>query len=204
MVSTGVSVAEEGLRARKRRETRQRIAEAGFRLFVQHGFEAVTLDAIAAEADISRRTFFHYFDSKEDILLAWESEAEAAFVEAVAAEPEGRSPLEIVQEGLAKTISRYESDQSIAIDRLLRSNEALCARKQGSYERKERALFAYLIERWPDPDRRRGLRLTAMLGVSALRLAVEEWSAEDGRRPLVGYFNEMFDILRGQLAGEGA
>jgi AcrR family transcriptional regulator len=196
--------ASEGLRARKRRETRERIAEAGLTLFLEHGFEAVTLDQVAAAADISRRTFFHYFDSKDDILLAWESEAEAAFMAALAAEPAGLSPLETVRGGMAKTISRYETDQSIAIDKLLRSSEALCARKQGSYERKERTLFAYLSQRWPDPGRRRGLRLVAMLGVAALRLGVEEWSAEDGQRPLVDYFNETFDLLKAQLAVEGA
>ena len=201
MVSTEAS---EGLRARKRRETRARIAEAGLTLFLQHGFEAVTLDQVAAAADISRRTFFHYFDSKDDILLAWESEAEAAFLQALAAEPAGLSPLETVREGMAKTISRYETDQSIAIDRLLRSSEALCARKQGSYERKERTLFAYLTERWPDPELRRSLRLVAMLGVAALRLGVEEWSAEDGRRPLVDYFNETFDLLKLQLGAADA
>ncbi len=200
----GSTEAAEGLRARKRRETRERIAEAGLSLFLQHGFEAVTLDQVALAADISRRTFFHYFDSKEDILLAWESDAETAFLEALAAEPAGLSPLEVVRAGLAKTISRYETDHSIAIDRLLRSSEALCARKQGSYERKERTLFAYLAGRWPDPERRRGLRLTAMLGVAALRLGVEEWSAENGRRPLVDYFNETFELLKAQFTAEDA
>ncbi len=192
---------DDGWRARKRRETWRRIAEAGIGLFLQHGFDAVTLDQVAAAAGISRRTFFHYFDSKEDILLAWETEAEAAFLEAMAAEPEGHTPLQIVRNGLAKTISRYESDQAIAIDRLLRSTAALCARKQGSYERKERVLFSYLSGRWPDPERRRALRLMAMLGVAALRLAVEEWGAEDGRRPLVAYFDETFDILKAQFVG---
>jgi AcrR family transcriptional regulator len=195
---------DDGWRARKRRETWRRIAEAGLGLFLEHGFDAVTLDQVAVAAGISRRTFFHYFNSKEDILLAWESEAEAAFLEAIAAEPQGHAPLQIVRDGLAKTISRYESEQAIAIDRLLRSNAALCARKQGSYARKEQALFAYLSQRWPDPERRRALRLTAMLGVAALRLGVEEWSAEGGRRPLVAYFNETFDMLKAQFVGSQA
>src|ERR1700679_2624901 len=105
MSLTSAGAAEEGLRVRKRRETRQRIAEAGLRLFLEHGFEGVTLDAVAAAADISRRTFFHYFDSKEDILLAWEAEPETAFLEHVTAEPDRRTPLQIVRDGLAKTIS---------------------------------------------------------------------------------------------------
>jgi AcrR family transcriptional regulator len=203
-VQTDETGAPEGLRARKRRETRHRIAEAGLSLFLAHGFEAVTLDAIAAAADISRRTFFHYFDSKEDILLAWESEAETAFFVAIADEPEGRTPLETVRDGLSKVVCRYETDQAMGIDRLLRSTEGLRARKQGNYERKEQALFAHLIARWPNPERRRDLRLTAMLAIGALRLAAEEWSADGGQRPLIAYLNETFAGLgSGPHAGFG-
>jgi len=61
--------AEMCLRDRKRCETRQRIVDTGRRLFSEKGFEATTLDAIALEAGISRRTFFSYFTSKEDVLL---------------------------------------------------------------------------------------------------------------------------------------
>ncbi len=63
----------EGVRERKRRETRQRIAETALRLFLANGYENTSLDTIAAEAGISRRTFFSYFKSKEDILFVWQS-----------------------------------------------------------------------------------------------------------------------------------
>jgi AcrR family transcriptional regulator len=55
---------KNGLRARKRRETRQRIAETGLKLFVRKGYDATTLEAIAAAAGISARTFFYYFKTK--------------------------------------------------------------------------------------------------------------------------------------------
>ena len=61
------------LRERKRRLTLDRIAEVGLKLFVENGYEATTLDAIAAASGISRRTFFYYLKSKEDVLLAHES-----------------------------------------------------------------------------------------------------------------------------------
>jgi AcrR family transcriptional regulator len=62
-----------GLRERKRQETLERITAAGLKLFAAQGYEATTLDAIAAEAGISRRTFFHYFKSKDDILISMQS-----------------------------------------------------------------------------------------------------------------------------------
>ncbi|MGE0394761.1 MAG: TetR/AcrR family transcriptional regulator, partial [Vicinamibacterales bacterium] len=63
--------AAEGLRERKHRETRRRIADAGLRLFLDRGYDGTTVDAIAAEAGISRRTFFSYFKSKDEILATW-------------------------------------------------------------------------------------------------------------------------------------
>ena len=59
----------EGLREKKRRETKLRIAESALNLFIVNGFEATTLDEIAKEAAISRRTFFSYFKSKDERAL---------------------------------------------------------------------------------------------------------------------------------------
>ena len=59
------STKNKGLRERKKRETLQRITETGLKLFVENGYEATTLEAIAAEASIARRTFFYYFKSKK-------------------------------------------------------------------------------------------------------------------------------------------
>ena len=190
----------EGLRARKRRQTRQRIAEAGLRLFLQNGFEATTLDAIAAAADISRRTLFHYFDSKEAILLAWESDVEEALRAALAESSPDAIPLEAIRDALLAVIGRYETEEAIAIDRLMRSTEALRARKQANYARQEQTLFAALVERWPDPARRPALRLAAMVGVGVLRVAAETWSAGKGCRPLADYLQDAFVNLRTEIA----
>src|SRR5271155_2850597 len=99
--------APEGLRLRKQRETRQRIARAGLRMFLEKGFDATTLDMIAAAADISRRTFFHYFQSKDAVLAAWESDVEEAFRAAIASQPQQISPVAVLRGALMSVISRY-------------------------------------------------------------------------------------------------
>ncbi|MBI9113543.1 TetR/AcrR family transcriptional regulator [Sanguibacter suaedae] len=58
-----------GLRERKRAETRLRLEQAAVELVQRDGLERLTVDAIAARADVSSRTFFNYFDSKEDAIL---------------------------------------------------------------------------------------------------------------------------------------
>jgi AcrR family transcriptional regulator len=185
----------EGLRERKRRQTRQRIAEAALRLFLKQGYETTTLDDIAAAADISRRTVFHYFDSKDAILLAWQSGAEDIFRAAFADAPPDRPPIDAVRDALLTMISRYETQEAIAIDRLMRSTEALRARKQADYKRQEDRLFASLTEKWPAPEQRVRLRMVAMMGIGAMRIAAETWSAEQGVRPLGVYLEDTFAAL---------
>jgi AcrR family transcriptional regulator len=117
----------EGVRERKRRQTRQRIAEQGLRLFLADGYESTTLDAIAAAAEISRRTFFSYFKSKDDILSAWqESFWDAVFADVVRVSPD-LLPLNVVRDVLVRHASRYSTKEMIAIDRLMRSSETLLA-----------------------------------------------------------------------------
>src|SRR5579871_1993675 len=58
----------DGLRERKSAQARAATLDAGFRLFAERGYDQVTVADICEAADIGRRTFFHYFPSKEDLL----------------------------------------------------------------------------------------------------------------------------------------
>jgi len=62
-------VGQQSRRERKKEETRRRILEASFKLFVQQGFENTTIDQIAEEADIGKGTFYNYFPTKEAALF---------------------------------------------------------------------------------------------------------------------------------------
>ncbi|MFE0684538.1 TetR/AcrR family transcriptional regulator [Streptomyces sp. NPDC058961] len=59
----------EGLRERKKRETRQRISDLATGLFLERGFDAVTIAEIAEVADVSVNTVYNYFPAKEDLFL---------------------------------------------------------------------------------------------------------------------------------------
>src|SRR3954462_15801249 len=80
-----------GLRERKKRETRERIGEAGRKLFVQRGFDRVPVAEVARAADVSEKTVFNYFPRKED-LVYWRMESlEEELLDAVRRREPGES-----------------------------------------------------------------------------------------------------------------
>jgi len=194
---------EEGLRARKRRQTKQRIVASALSLFLEHGYEATTIEAIADAAEIARRTFFHYFDGKEAIIVALQGDAEEAFRRALASVPRHWKPLRAIHAALRGMIASYGSDEAIAIDRFMRSTEMLRARKQANYERQERELLAALRERWSEAEIESELRAAAMIGIGAIRLASERWREEQARRPLEQYLDEVFVAIHRSVGNRG-
>jgi AcrR family transcriptional regulator len=193
------SSKEEGLRERKRRETLRRIAEQALKLFLTNGYEATTLEAIAEAAGISRRTFFYYFKSKEEILLAWQ---DGGFIEilraAVLEQSTKQSPLNAVKSALLELTIRFQADykQTRVIERLMCANESLRIRHQAKYVEKEQAVFDALCQMWPQPKRQPGHRIVAMMSIGALRLAIDNWNRDQGKRPISNYLKEAFADLK--------
>ena len=81
------------LRESKKRATRQRISDVATRLFFARGFDAVTVEEIAAAAGVSKVTVFNYFARKEDLFLDREHEVQQFLREALGERPNGLSPL---------------------------------------------------------------------------------------------------------------
>lgn len=185
-----------GARERKRQETLHRITQTGIRLFSAKGYDETTLDEIAAAAGISRRTFFHYFKSKDDILLSLQRGMGEQVAAALPAAPGDIPPLEAARAAFLSVIAPYAPEEMLAIDRLMRSSEAVQARKQASYKHDEETLFAALRQKWP-AESQIALRLVATLTVSVGRLAIETWIGEGGVRPLTEVVSETFDALEG-------
>ncbi|WP_052852443.1 TetR/AcrR family transcriptional regulator [Streptomyces avicenniae] len=81
------------LRERKKLRTRHALVDEALRLFTEKGFAAATLDELVEAVEVSQRTFFRMFASKEDVALAPEKELWAAYSARVEAHPPGPSPL---------------------------------------------------------------------------------------------------------------
>lgn len=193
------AVKPEGLRERKRRQTLQRISEVGLDLFATKGYEATTLDEIAAAAGISRRTFFYYFESKEDILHAYVKGFTDALKALVIENASAGAPLDIVRNAMLQLVAPQRESKMIATSRLIRQSEALRTRNQGRLRQLEQAVVEGLCELWPKKEHRERWRLVAMISTGALRLAVDSWIEQDGKRPLAKYVEEVFKRLKTEI-----
>jgi AcrR family transcriptional regulator len=188
-----------GLRERKRQQTRERLTRAAMALFLERGFEATTLDDIAAAADISRRSFFHYFASKEDVVFAWQEESTAALIAAVAARPVDESMLTAAENAITAMVGQLEPGEAIAMARLKRDNPALQARDQVKYEKLERALAEALGKRADYKAEKLQARLVAMIATGAMRIGGEFWAAEGAREKPEALAKRTFAAIRAIL-----
>lgn len=185
-----------GRRQEKKRETMLRIGKTGLMLFLEKGYDETTLDEIAAKAGIARRTFFHYFKSKEDVLLAYMDGGGFAMAARAVLLTESRdqTPLSALKGALRQLLSVQESTTATEVDRLLHSTEALRARLQTGLLETERIVYESLCEMWPDADRVR-LRMTAMAAIGAMRIAKDAWRRDGRETPLADYLRESFAAL---------
>src|SRR5258708_16015666 len=191
--------AATGLRQRKRKETGERLTQAAMALFLERGFEATTLDEIASAADISRRSFFHYFASKEDVVFAWQEESTAALIAAVAARPANESMLTAAENAISAMVRQLEPGEAMAMAQLKRDNPALQARDQVKYEKLERALAEALGKRAGHKTERLQARLVAMIATGAMRIGGELWAAEGAREKPEALAKRTFAAIRAIL-----
>lgn len=198
MKKPGEELTREGLRERKRRATHLRILEAARALFVARGYDGTTLEDIADAANLSRRTLFHYFRSKDDILMSMAGGMGDALVQGLEAQPPGKSPLATMMDAMADIAAAQPHDELLIFDKVMRSSEAVLARKRANYILSEEVLFDAMQRRWPEPAMREELRLAANMVVSVVRLSLEQFNREEGKRSLVEVMNDEFSLM-GQM-----
>jgi AcrR family transcriptional regulator len=117
--------AEPGLRQRKKQRTRETIARAARELFAERGYHATTLPDIAEAADVSTRTIFAYFPSKEDILFAEFPLMKDALERALDERPEGEEALETVRAFMLASVGMQKSDVDERIGNCIHNDATL-------------------------------------------------------------------------------
>jgi AcrR family transcriptional regulator len=188
-----------GLRERKRAETHARIQAEAMRLFIERGFDATTLGDIAGAADVSRRSLFHYFASKEEIVFSTKADMPALVAEAVARRPADEPLLDMVENALMGLAAGFQSPQARDLARLIHDTPALNAGDQAKYEKVERALAKALADRKGLPESDLACRVMAATAIGIQKLAVEAWLAA-GDAGLEIHGKAVFAALR-RIAG---
>src|SRR5689334_9458167 len=204
MVETGTTIERPrpGLRERRKRLTAAELEAAALRLFGERGFDAVTVDDIAAEADVSRRTFFRYFASKEDVLLADHFVQLARLREAIAARPAGEPVLTALRNALLSMSSDFEDRKEMVIlrGRIMRETPSLQARSLVHQKTWEDAMQEMVADRLgvdPVTDLRPGG--VASTTLAAMRVAFQTWLSAGATGDLIAMTAEALDLLDGGL-----
>lgn len=96
--------AAQGLRERKKERTRRTIREEAFRLFREQGYTETTIEQIAAAAEVSPSTFFRYFPTKEQLVLA--DDLDPLMIDAIRAQPRDTAPLTAFRDAVAEVFAK--------------------------------------------------------------------------------------------------
>lgn len=176
---------DTGLRARKKRARADAIVDAAQRLVLAHGFDAVTVEAIADASGISPRTFFNYFESKDDAVLGQASfDLDAGFRgEFVAGGPTGRltADLEVLAAALLGAVAGSGPHAPARVLELMQAEPRLLACHFAWFERHKNQiedLFAERHSRQPLPT---DPATCTMVVFVLVRAALDDWDA-GGRR----------------------
>jgi AcrR family transcriptional regulator len=202
MTTTGDGATALGLRERKKLRTRREIADAAIRLAVDRGLDHVTVDQIAAAAEIAPRTFFRYFDSKEDALLADHPERLALLRVSLRNRPADEGPLTAVRAAILEVAGDLEDHRELMLckARLMEDNPNLRGRSLEMMGELERTIAEELAQRM-QVDVDHDLRPFVIAGAvaSAMRVAVDRWAATGGDDDLQAAVVEALDLLDGGL-----
>ena len=192
----------EGLRERHRRRTAADLEEAALILFTEKGFDAVTIDDIAASADVSRRTFFRYFASKEDVILSDHPRRLGELQAALDRRPADEPALTALRQAILSLAGSYEEQREHMLRRFRLINEtpALEARSLCLQRNWETGVTVMLADRMgvdPAEDLRPGV--VAATTMAAMRIATANWLAGGGDGDLPAIVAAALDLLDGGL-----
>lgn len=193
-------MTEPGLRERKKAKTRRLIQDVALRLFAEQGYDATTVDQIAAEAEVSPSTLFRYYPTKEDLVLADEYDPTMIAVLEAAPVEEGivHAFLHAVRAGFAEF---YDRDRERILERMRLTletpalhNRILAANHEIGH------LYGDVLARkfgLAADDPRIMIAAGALMG--ALTVVLEQWVADDGRGDLPTMMNEALAFLESGL-----
>ncbi|MFI6152303.1 TetR family transcriptional regulator [Kitasatospora sp. NPDC051170] len=166
------------LAERKRQLVAGELAQAALELLARKGFDAVTVDEIAAAAGVSKRTFFRYFASKEDVIVRLLAEMGADMRTELAARPPEEPPSVALRHAVSVSVTACtgHADQALQVVRLILGTPALHARFLERQAQWREELAAELAARTGQPAGSLHPRLAAGTALAAFDVILQQWS----------------------------
>jgi AcrR family transcriptional regulator len=190
------------LRQRKRDLVREAIAHAAWELFAREGYEATTVAEIARSAGVSRRTFFRYFSSKEDVVVGTSDALAEDVLAAFSRRPAGEPPIVAIQRALRPVVEARlaHADEARAIVRLLRESRTLRRAMLERHARMEERLARLMARRLgTDPRKDPTPALLAFVARALLDTAFNVWF-DQKPRDAGAMVDDLFRRLRAAVA----
>lgn len=192
----GTAPAAQGLRERKKAQTRRNIQEHALRLFLSQGYDNTTVEEIATAAGVSHMTFFRYFPTKESVVES--DDYDPLIARLIEERPPEEDALTALQKALGQGLaSIYEADKEALLvrTRLILATPALRARQWRNQHATEQLFTDALTARQPTADPLR-IRVLAAASLAALTTALTVWVDGEGSAHLPTLIDDAFDALR--------
>jgi AcrR family transcriptional regulator len=187
-----------GLRERKKLKTRRAIRAAAFSRFAEQGYEATTVDQIAADADVSPSTFFRYFPTKEDLVIT--DDYDPIMEAALRARPLDEPMLESMRQAMIqplRAVMANEREDMLLRMRLLQANPAVRARSLVELNRSRDMLLRIFAERTGRPATDFSLRVQISALLAGSSETVEYWAERNGEDDLILLLEQALDAVTG-------
>jgi len=180
-----------------------RLVQAAYELYLERGFDDVTVAEIAERAGLTKRTFFRYFDDKREVLFSGAPAFEAGVVAAVVDAPADVAPIDAVVAALVAAGSGITAmgEDARRRQRLIDTSTDLQEREMIKMAALAAAVADALVRRG-SPEATAGL--TAQAGVAVFRTAFERWVDRDGAVEFAPLVHQALDELRTALRPDGA
>lgn len=190
--------------AAQRLKMRRELAAAAMELFATKGYEATTVDEIAATAGVARRTFFRHFRSKEEAIFPDHDDTLIRAEAVLDAAPAHEHPLDTVCRGIKEVMKMYAASPAVSVERyrLTREVPALREREIASVARYERLFTRYLLAHFDEQDHHDGnddpllAEVAASAVVTAHNHVLRRWLRAGGQGDVEAELDHAFAIVR--------
>lgn len=191
-----------GRRDRKKQQTRAALMMAALRLVDERGLDRVTVEEISEAADVSPRTFFNYFATKDDALIGDPVHDAASLRDRLLALPGDVPLVAALFEALTPSIEEIQAERGLWLLRMrvLKNNAQLLPALVAHGTQAEEDLITAIAARTGLSRDDLLPQLAATLTGAATRTAMMRWAAADGLSPLSDFVREAFGLLAAGLA----